>query len=223
MIWLLQAFVIFLAASFTHVCVMALVAHALGITVRQVSLGFGPTLVEHGRLRLGYLLLGGFVKLKDSRAEPVPESETGNAWNHQPIWKQISIPLSGCLALLMFGLAILGGEGWRAFLKGFSDATLGSLGPFSTAQEFLSNGERYFHAQSLLASAALLSMKFCAWNLLPLPSLNGGQILIVLAKRGSPHEYKWEDKLNQWLILPFLYLSLAWILALGWYTWRVAS
>ncbi len=52
-----------------HVLAMALLGVALGVTLREVSIGVGPTLLRVGRWRIRLLPVGGAVRFQDSRDE----------------------------------------------------------------------------------------------------------------------------------------------------------
>lgn len=64
--------------------------------------------------------------------------------------------------------------------------------------------------------------KLAAFNLLPLPGLNGGQALINLVKMGRP-EVAWEAGLVQWLVWPGLLIGASWYLAVGVYLFRLLA
>ena len=214
---LLLCLILFL---FLHLAVMAVCALALGVTVRQISYGVGPTLLALGKIRIKLLPLAGNVALKDTREEALYDDDPClDAYNFQPLWKQVALPLSGVAVLLASALGILGPAGWDSFTAAFGQIVRGALAPLSTAQELLGEGETFARIHGFATVFALLSLKLCAFNLLPLGGLNGGQALLAIARGGKPH-VAWEEAVAKWLLLPGLAILLAWLLAFGWYAWR---
>lgn len=72
------------------------------------------------------------------------------------------------------------------------------------------------------AVPGLVCAKLGAFNLLPLPALNGGQALVNLVKWGRP-EAGWEEGLSRWSAVATLLLSVAWLLAIGYFGLRWVS
>jgi hypothetical protein len=69
---------------------------------------------------------------------------------------------------------------------------------------------------------ALVSLKLCAFNLLPFAGLAGGQVLLVLARGGIPR-VAWEETVTKWLLLPGLAVLLAWPVAFVWHAWKALT
>ncbi len=199
-----------------HLGAMALCARAMGICVRSVSYGVGPTLLRLGRLQVQPLPLSGYVTLKDSREELLGPGELGDAFNHQPVWKQVLVPLAGPAALVAAGIAILGAEGGASFIRAFAQVILGAVSPFGQAQEYLHSFQAFVGQHGFVAVLGLLCAKMAAFNLLPLPTLNGGQALVNLVKWGRP-EAGWEQALGPWSSVAILLLMGAWLLAAGYF------
>ncbi len=204
-----------------HISIMAMFAHRLGVAYTEVSFGMGPKLLSIGRIRLRAIPFGGFVKMKDSRTKILSPCETHDAFNHQPLWKQLLLPLSGSVTLLLVAVAILGKEGCSAFLSAFIQIPLGAIGPFSTAQNYFAACRSFLSDHGVLSTFALVATKLSAFNLLPLSAVNGGQALIILAKWGRPSTV-WENAVTQWLALPAIILLFGWVLAFGCWVWRSA-
>lgn len=206
--------------TYVHLSVMAICAVAFGIRVRHISYGVGPTLLALGKVRVRLLPLAGNVALKDTREETLYDDDPcRDAYNFQPLWKQVLLPLSGVAILLALSLGILGASGWEHFLAAFGQIVHGALAPLSTAQELLGEGEAFARTHGLAAVFALCTIKLCAFNLLPFGGLNGGQALLALARGGQPY-VAWEETVAQWLLLPGLAVLLAWLAAFGWYGWH---
>lgn len=206
--------------TFLHISVMAACARAFGITVRSVSYGVGPTLLAMGKVQLKLLPLAGNVVLKDTREETLYDDDPcRDAYNFQPLWKQVLLPLSGVAVLLALALGMLGPTGWHSLTAAFGQIVHGALAPLSTAQDLLAEAETFARTQGFALVFALLSLKLCAFNLLPFAGLNGGQALLAMARGGRPY-VAWEAAVTTWLMLPGLAIMLAWLLAFGWYGWK---
>ena len=206
-----------------HISVMALCARACGITVRSISYGVGPTLLSWGKVRVKLLPLAGNVALKDTREETLyDDAPCLDAYNFQPLWKQALLPLSGMGVLLALSLGIMGASGWERFVAAFGQIFHGALAPLSTAQELLGEGETFARTHGFALVFALISLKLCAFNLLPFAGLNGGQALLAIA-RGGRAFVAWEEPLAKWMLLPGLAILLAWIVAFGWYGWKTMA
>ncbi|AQR70648.1 hypothetical protein BZG29_21795 [Janthinobacterium sp. LM6] len=204
-----------------HISVMAACARLFGITVRSVSYGVGPTLLSWGKVHVKLLPLAGNVVLKDTREETLYDDDPClDAYNFQPLWKQVLLPLSGVAVLLALSLGIMGASGWDSFVAAFGQIFHGALAPLSTAQELLGEGETFARTHGFALVFTLFSLKLCAFNLLPFAGLNGGQALLAIARGGKPY-VTWEETAAKWLLLPGLAVLLAWLVAFGWYGWKI--
>ena len=207
-----------------HLAAMAACAVCMGIRVRSVSFGIGPVWLRLGPVHLRALPVAGNVVLKDSRVEGdegdlLDPAEFSDAFNHQPMWKQVLLPLAGPAALVAMGVGILGAEGWAAFTRGFAQLVLGAVSPLDQAQAYLQSFQAFVGDRGFVAILGLVCAKLGALNLLPLATFNGGQALVNLAKRGRP-EVAWEGAWGQWSLWASLLLLGAWLLALGFFVLR---
>lgn len=217
---LLLCFILFMLI---HISVMAMCARALGIAVRGISYGVGPTLLTVGKSHLKLLPLAGNVVLKDTREETLYDDDRClDAYNFQPLWKQVLLPLSGVGVLLALSLGIMGASGWDSFVAAFGQIIHGALAPLSTAQALLGDGESFARTHGFALVFALFSLKLCAFNLLPFAGLNGGQALLAIARGGKPY-VAWEETAAKRLMLPGLAVLLAWVAALAWHGWQAMS
>lgn len=208
---------------FLHISIMALCARVLGIGVRSIAYGIGPTLFGIGAASIRLLPFAGNLVLKDTREEQVFEDDPGrNFYNEQPLWKQLLVPTSGVAALLALALCLPGAEGWAGFTAAFAQLLGGALAPLSTAQQLLADGHAFAISHGFVAVFALLALKLCAFNLLPFAGLNGGQILLALARGGRPYA-AWEETVTKWLLWPGLAVALSWLAALAWFCWKTYS
>jgi membrane-associated protease RseP (regulator of RpoE activity) len=196
-----------------HISTMAFCAQRLGVAVQSVTYGVGPTLFRRGRFRFKAFPLAGSVKLKDSREEPLELDQTADAFNHQPVWKQVLIPLTGVGSTLLLSLLILGANGWASFVSAFGQILEGAAAPLSVAQTNLFAFEKFAAQNSFALVFGLVATKLVAYNLLPFGGFNGGQALMNLVKWGRPHA-GWEEPVGRWLLVPALVLFVSWTVAL---------
>lgn len=213
LVQMLVATMIFL---FVHISSLAAGARMLGVTIREVNYGIGPCLLSYGKVRIKAFPFLGTLIVKDSRLEVLPPEEMLDAFDHQPVWKQVLLPLTGPFAVLLVALLILGTAGWTSFLSGFSQIIEGALAPFSTAQAALNDFSSFAAVHSSSAVVALVLVKLSAFNLLPFAGFNGGSALMALLGWGR-QDLAWQQKVTSALgILGLITLS-SWLLALGFY------
>jgi regulator of sigma E protease len=192
---------IFAAAVAVHEAGHFAAARALGVPVREASLGFGPALVSWRRGGTRYALrlfpFGGYV---------VPER---GAMEALPPLKQAALALAGPAAnaagavlLVAAGLAVALAQtgmfppwlvpvkalegGWlfaklvaQAFARALGSGLAGVVGPVGTVAA-LDISMQSLHGPARVAPAALVSMALSLTNLLPLPALDGGWALMAL-------------------------------------------
>ncbi|MEO0520105.1 MAG: site-2 protease family protein [Cyanobacteria bacterium P01_A01_bin.116] len=203
---LLLAFVL---AVVVHVLSMAIALFLCGVTIKRISFGLGPVLFKVGIVTVSPLLTGGSVTALDSRVESIYETDLPQAFNHQPMWVQVWVPLSGVFGLGAIAYLLLGTAAVPTFLSGFEQIIRGALSPFEVAQGQLRSVQQFVAGSDFLVVLGATASKLAAFNLLPLPGLNGGQALINLVKMGQP-EVAWEASLVQWLVWTGLLIGASW-------------
>lgn len=203
-----------------HILSMAWVGRLFGITIREISMGYGRPIYRRNKvvLRL-WLPLGGYCKFKDTRAEgPLvsdPSDPDTAAFDRQSRIVQALVPLAGPFVLLGVGMLIGPQTAWASFVSAFSQTFVGGVSPLSEAQVYLGNGVRVLSDTGFIALVGLVATKLAAFNLFPLPNLNGGQALFALMRRRNAQGGVWEERLLLWCIWPWLALIASWMLALG--------
>jgi len=182
MLPILETLLAMAAAVFVHVSAMAGAGRAFGIAIRKVVYGAGWALYQRGVATFKLVPFGGYVRFKDSYDGPIPEAERFDAYDHQPLWIQVAILLSGASALLLASVLLLGAGGLHSFISGFGQIVAGALNPLTLAQSLIRTLRLFIDSRGLLALIGLVCAKWAAVNLLPIPLLNGGQILMTLAR-----------------------------------------
>ena len=199
-----------------HVSAMAVAMKLFGVKIKEVSYGAGPTLYRMGSLKFQPLPISGYVKPLDSRVDEVTEEEKPYAFNHQPVAIQVLAPLSGCIVVFVISYLVLGGVAVNSFLSAFQQIVVGALHPFSAGQEFIQKTLDFVQGSSLIVIVAVVQTKVVAFNLLPLPLLNGGQAIVNLLKMGRP-DSRWEIIAANFSMFLLLILLIGWLLSVIYY------
>jgi len=131
----------------------------------------------------------------------------------QPLWAQLFIGASGCLALIALASALLGGmAGVQALAGGFANIVTGALSPLHTAQALLARVDAAAHGLPFSTLLGLTAATTAALNLLPLPGANGGYLLGALGK-GAGLAKHWPASLTQILLLGYVALAASWLVS----------
>jgi membrane-associated protease RseP (regulator of RpoE activity) len=174
------------------------------VPVERFSVGFGPKLWSFRRKGIEYRLsafpLGGYI---------LPRCRTLDAYFKIPVWKRVVMSLGGPAAnlalplpLFALGNVLAGGFTFSGlFLEPFAQ-TAGLLGAILTAIPrvfaepgalsgvvgIVVEGGKYSGLDPLrfLAFASVLSLNLSILNLLPVPVLDGGKIVLSLAEKVHP-------------------------------------
>lgn len=195
-----------------HLSVLALVGTSLGITLRELSYGFGPVIARWGRVQLKAFPLGGAVRFKDTRAEDLESWERDGTFDRQPTLVQLVVMLSGSIALLTVAFAIMHTEAFPAFKEGFGQAVSGAFSPLTRAQELLADASAAISRLSFFSLLALVAVKMAAFNLLPLPPLNGGALIALIANQMGAAAI-WRPSFTQALQFAYIALAFSWLVA----------
>lgn len=91
----------------------ALAARFFKVKISRISIGFGKSLIrwktrDGCEWVWGFLPLGGYVQLENTRIKPVTPSEYSHCFDKKPIWQRIFILLAGAAANLV--------TAWFAFI-----------------------------------------------------------------------------------------------------------
>jgi len=208
-----QILLCFILLIVLHVSAMALMAMAFGVSVREVSFGQGKPIFTHGKVTVRAFPFGGFVRFKDSRTESIDApspTETADEFNHQPRVVQAIIPLAGVGALALVAALIQPATGISEIVSGFRQIVAGALGPLSTAQAYVQATYQLAASQGFLALLAVLAAKTAAFNLLPFPTMNGGQAILALLRSSRNGTPAWEERLTLILLWPLFAIMVAW-------------
>ena len=188
-----------------HVSTMALVGWLAGATVEEVSIWTGATVIRFRyrgvMYRLGVLPLGGHARFKDrvdgEKSGNMDEilfapGKAGPAFSDLHPLKRIVITASGCAALIALGAFCLGPiPSVRSLGRGFLQ--LIPFAPWTPSwvpggKELASRCVSLFQQGPFRVALGVMAGKSAAANLLPVPPLNGGMIVMFLVgwRKGLP-------------------------------------
>ena len=193
------------------------VAKLCKVKVNQFAIGFGPKIVEFKGKETLYALrlipLGGFVSLEGENGDSTEE----RAFNNASIPKRVAIVAAGAMVNIIFGLAIY--FVLASIIYGKAGLALKALGNYSYALiesiKMLFTGnvgindltgpvgisgmvskttsiKEYIYLMSIISTSLGIT------NLLPLPALDGGKIvlLIIEAIRKKPLKQETEIQIQ---------------------------
>jgi len=167
----------------------AIAAILVGVEVNRFSIGIGPGISFKvpflKKLILSPFLIGGFVE--------IDEESTAQ----KSFWKKFFISINGMVAnvLLAITLLVIGGAnflkatlislkiwlwGWPLTIQAFTSgqATVNDMsGPVGISGMLTSNTYKY------ITMLAILNLAVAMFNLLPLPPLDGGRILVHMVEK----------------------------------------
>ncbi|OGU18627.1 MAG: hypothetical protein A2X85_17465 [Geobacteraceae bacterium GWF2_54_21] len=193
-------------AMFVHVWSMALAGWLVGAEIQEVSIGFGPSMLRiktgTASININYIPTGGSVKFGDSFQ------------NIHPI-KRVFISAAGCLGLLCLASISFGiPETFIKFQNGFGQVVYGAFSPRSIGSELLNELYSFLKVNSFFACVALIATKLAAANMLPVPILNGGDIVFTLVGWVKPIPSKIREYLSQAGLIFVLALLFCWFSAI---------
>jgi regulator of sigma E protease len=94
------------------------IARACGVQVLRFSIGFGPRLIGWTSSKsgteyiIGWVPLGGYVKMLDEHETAVPQKDRQRAFNTQPLYSRAAIVIAGPLANLMLAVILHTSVNW---------------------------------------------------------------------------------------------------------------
>ncbi|HBL98473.1 TPA: hypothetical protein DDZ86_02415 [Candidatus Dependentiae bacterium] len=158
-----------------------------GVATPEFSVGFGPVLFETKfagtRFVLSLFPIGGYVEIFGVRSV-VPGLEA-ISFAAQPLYAKVSILLGGIGLNLLFALLVFSIWGRPRMLSCEKEALssvkgeslIGPIGIVTMLARSVECGWRFF-----VFFLAVLSLNLAVFNLVPIPVLDGGQLLLVLTE-----------------------------------------
>jgi hypothetical protein len=196
-------------ATFIHLLGHMIAARLAGLKIEKVSFFYIPVFkfqTPAFPLEIGILPVGGSVKLSEEFEK-----------NSLPVKWLVTI--SGSLFVAISVVIVLSfDKAWLAFITGFGQIIYGAISPIAYGATLIQK----FFAEDLAASVftayGILAAKLVAINLLPLATLNGGQMITALFP--NFHDSKWGGRFSVISLLVMLAIYISWGVALVVYLFR---
>lgn len=165
-----------------------------GVSIRQISFGVGPRLLQFRKFAVRAIPFAGWVKFKDTRSDEYVDASaartTHDAYNHQPRIVQAAMALAGPASLIALALVLGYERGLSEVLTGFRQIFVGSLQPLTVAQAYIGATQSF--------------------------AANGG----FGALTAGDEPVAWQASLLKWAMLPWCALLLGWLVAFVYYVAR---
>ena len=195
------------------------VAKLCKVKVNEFAIGFGPTIWKKQGKETLYALrlipIGGFVRMEGEDEE----SEAENSFNKASIPKRLAIVVAGAMVNIIFGLLIY----FILILILYSDIAVAfnAMGTFATSLiesiKMLFTGEvgindftgpvgisqivtQVSGIANYVYLMAVISVSLGITNLLPIPALDGGKVVILIIEAIRRKPMKQETKIQIQLI-----------------------
>jgi membrane-associated protease RseP (regulator of RpoE activity) len=207
----MKAFLLILLAIslslLVHVLFTALTGWLMGAKVEKITIFSGPKLfrtkIKGIEVAMYCIPTGSSVGFKHLDKLKTPA--------------RIIVAASGSLILLLLASNLLGlNRGYQSFLSGFTQFFAGVM-PLSRGQYLLGRLAETANNEPVPTLLAVIAVKIAAFNLLPLPALNGGHILNDLLRLIIDLPDKLWERLNIFGFLAILAVGLGWLVAIIYY------
>ena len=203
------------AALLLHLLALAVTAKLCGVNIVEFKFGIGPKICDVSKVSVRLIPIAGYVKMIDSRESALKKGEERYAYDHKPKLIRVLIALSGCVFLFTAAFIFLGKEAIHIFIGSFSNLLTGAFSPFGSAQEYIESTRTFILSSTPIVVFSATAIYVSAYNLFPLPALNGGHALLEIVDLS--------DEIKRRLsVLGFfanLLMLLSWLSALAAYMW----
>lgn len=183
-----KLFLVLLLVQALHLAAMAFVGVKVGGTLRLVRLGFGPEIfrftVRGSDVGIGPFPLGGYVQFWQSTDEKERKEGVSN-FDELSGPRRAAAELAGPISLFVASCLLTLSFAWAPLLSGFSDYVGGALAPRTRGAALLGEAIAAVRDSSPIPLLGLVCAKVAAYNLLPIPALNGGAAILHLLFRGE--------------------------------------
>ncbi|MCK4624374.1 MAG: site-2 protease family protein [Phycisphaerae bacterium] len=170
-----------------HVGSMALVSTCCwGIAIERLSIFYGGPLCRFNvrgiPIEIGYLPIGGSITFR--RYDDGTTSNDGfRNYDHFHPWQRLVIILSGPSLLLLLGCALIGSKSLVETVQRFYPTFVaGTMSPGSDGVSTLAAYLSLLEHGNYQIAFGLLAVVLAVLNLLPLPTMNGGEALMELTQ-----------------------------------------
>lgn len=211
---LLVLWLLLLGVVSVHVLTMAAVSWLVGAKPVRVRVGYAFAVLSATwagvRFELGLLPLGGWVSFRTSDDEPDRLEGLASA-------RRIMAEVSGCVVLIALGLAL--GAPVGALLQAPLQYVMGPLSPTEEGAR-LARSAWELLARPFPFALGVVALKTAAFNLLPVPGLNGFSALRALVSGILRRRVWYGTETLLWGLGFLVFLSLGWALTFGLSIWH---
>lgn len=220
---LLRFFLLLLVVQVAHLVAMAVVGTWVGGRVKMVRLGFGPELFRFAvfgfDVGLGPLPFGGYVQFWRA-ADEEERLEGMTYFDELPGALRALVQLSGPICLFLLACVGTLSFAWRPVYAGFSDYVLGALSPRTLGASLLNEALAAIRTAPALPLFGLVCAKLAAWNVLPVPPLNGGSAILDLCLPNDEGGQRIAMTLSAVGMFVLLVATIAWCVAFWTFVWQ---
>ena len=146
--------------------------------VVEVSIGIGPKIIGNDLFCLNAIPFGGYVKFSNSCNGDEAPPDGFNYFEKLNIFKQILVMGICPTSYLIISYAILGEKLSTEYTKIFTNFFMGVISPLGHAQDTLHKATAFLMNSSIEQMIPQVILYYAALNLLPIPLVAGGDILI---------------------------------------------
>jgi membrane-associated protease RseP (regulator of RpoE activity) len=203
-------------AMLVHTAGLAVAGRMLGAGILEIGIFVGPALFKTNirglDFRLNLLPIGSYVKYQDARSEPASRGKS--LQDFHPLIRAL-IASAGSIALLLVAAICLGPTAaFQHTVSGFVQIISGAFSPSAIGAGLLQLLYQFVSTESLPATLGLVATKETAFNLLPIPILNGGDIILNIVSCVKRISDRARDKVNSLGLVLLLVIYACWLLAL---------
>ena len=214
----LTVFCLVTVATLLHVGAMATIGLAFRLHLSEFSLFIGPVVARFWlgdtAVSLRAIPVGGYARFEGLEPEASAETTvTDAAAPFHPLLRAV-MELSGCALLFGFSAIVLGPRSAvEAVLRGFTQLLAPLLAPSEAVQSVLTAAE-VVRSSTTIVLLALVASKVAAFNLLPIPMLNGGQALTDVVRWLFPLSLRARTRLLQIGFVLLVLIASLWLITL---------
>lgn len=201
-----------------HTAGLVLASRLAGASISEIGIFIGPTLfkinIRGVALKLNLLPTGSYVKYDADEPDRRRATRSKRLEDLNPLTRAV-IASAGCLALLLVAVVYLGpSAAIRHTVSGFSQIISGTLSPLEHGARLLQLLYQFASTMPLPATLGLVASKEAAFNLLPLPVFNGGDIILNLINLVKRIPDLVIERLNMFGFLLMIAIWACWLIAL---------
>ena len=163
-----------------HLTIIALAAVIFGCRVVQLSCGFGPAIVKTKMVVIRAVPFMGSVKLQGDDNEQDIDLDPEKSFKTKPTWIRVCIALSACLTIGLVSLSASEGVTHNDIVSAFISPFIVALFPTGEGYQLLLQFKAFLAVSEFSQVLGFTALYMAAFNLLPIPLLNGGAAIMEL-------------------------------------------